>query len=234
MTDIYPTLCDAAGIAIPNPNAIDGISFWPQVLGAQGEPRQVIYTWYNGNSPPTDLSKTLRYAFTKDFKRYAPHANFPRGRFFDLRSDPLEMVGDRKVRVAWSHYHRGGLDLDKLDADQVAAYEELGTEIEAYRHVPVTGLRITCNQSSIEAGTSVSMQCQIMPAGATRQNIIWESSDPSVATVDKFGVLTAHAQGIARVSVYSWDDAYPVAANVPNTYSRDGVHDSIDITVENR
>lgn len=83
VTDIYPTLCAAAGITIPNLQAIDGISLWPQALGAPGEARQVIYTWYNG----------------------------------------------------------------------------------------------------------------------TRQNIIWESSHPAVATVDKFGVGTAHTPGTTRISV---------------------------------
>lgn len=63
VTDIYPTLCEAAGIKIPHPERIDGISFWPQVLGEPGEARDTIYTWYNGNNAATDSSKTLRYAF---------------------------------------------------------------------------------------------------------------------------------------------------------------------------
>ena len=73
---------------------MDGISFWQQALGAPGEPRQVIYTWYNANNKATDQSKLMRYAFNKHFKRYAPHANFPEGRFFDLRTDRLEQAGD--------------------------------------------------------------------------------------------------------------------------------------------
>ncbi len=234
VTDIYPTLCEAAGITIPNPDGLDGISFWPQVLGAEGEPRTSIYTWYNGNNPSTDLSKTLRYAFNKDFKRYAPHANFPQGRFFDLRSDPMEMAGDREVKVGWVHYHRSGLDVGKLDAEQQAAYEELGKVIEAHALVSVTGLRITNKEAAVRVGASISLRCQVIPAEATRQNIIWESSDPSVATVDKFGVLKAHAPGTVTVSVYSWEDAYPLATNVPNTYSRDGIQDSVEIAVKKR
>ena len=72
-------------------------------------PRQAIYTWYNGNNPSTDQSQVLRYAFNREFKRYAPHANFPEGRFFDLRSDPLEDIGDRKVKLHWVHFQRSGL-----------------------------------------------------------------------------------------------------------------------------
>ena len=35
VTDIYPTILEATGIPIPNRNGIDGISFWPQILGAR-------------------------------------------------------------------------------------------------------------------------------------------------------------------------------------------------------
>lgn len=233
VTDIYPTLCEAAGITIPNPKAIDGISFWPQVLGASGEPREVIYTWYNGNSPSTDLSKTLRYAFNKDFKRYAPHAHFPEGRFFDLRSDPFEMAGDRKVKVGWVHYHHSGLDISQLDADQRAVYEQLGRVIAAHDHVPVTGLKITTPDLTLDVKASVNLQCEIIPTEATRQNIIWESSNPAVVSVDKFGELTTHAQGTARISVYSWEDATPVASNLLETYSRNDIQDSIEVVVGN-
>ncbi len=231
VTDIYPTLCAVAGVTIPNPRAIDGINFWPQVMGAKGEPRKVIYTWYNGNSPSTDLSQVLRYAFNKEFKRYAPHADYPQGRFFDLRSDPLEMVGDRKVKRKFNHYHRSGLDLDKLTAEQQAAREELDKVIKAHREIPAASLRIISKETTVKAGSSIALKCSVCPTSATRQNIIWESSDPAVATIDKFGVLKAHAPGTAKITIYSWDDAYPVAANVPQTFSRKGIQDSINVKV---
>jgi len=231
VTDIYPTLCEAAGIEIPNPSAIDGISFWPQATGAPAQAREVIYTWYNGNNPVTDQSKLLRYAFNKEFKRYAPHANFPEGRFFDLRSDPLEMAGDRRVKIAWVHYHHSGLDITQLDDVQRAAYEQLGRVIKDHRYVAVTGLHIEGPNAPMKVGSSVTLDCQIIPAQATRQNVVWESSDPELATVDKFGVLTAHAPGTVKVTVYTWDDACPVAANVPQSYARHGVRDSIEAVI---
>lgn len=98
--DLYPTLLEAAGIAMPQAETIDGISFWSQAIGASSEEhRDHIYTWYNANHAITDLAEVLRYAFNKEFKRYAPHASFPDGRFFDLRSDPIELVGDRQVTI---------------------------------------------------------------------------------------------------------------------------------------
>lgn len=231
VTDIYPTLCEAAGVPIPNPDAIDGISFWPQARGGPGEARQVIYTWYNGNRPATDGSQTLRYAFSKEFKRYAPHANYPEGRFFDLRIDPLEQAGDRRVKVAWVHYHHGGLPVASLDADQRAAYEQLGDVITAHDRVPVTGLRIAAPARALRVGATLSLRCDVLPGQATRRNIIWESDNPAVASIDKFGVVTALTPGTARISVYSWEDAAPLAANLAEPYARTGIRDSVDLTI---
>jgi arylsulfatase A-like enzyme len=59
VTDIYPTICEAVEIEIPHPDRLDGISFWPQVIGETGKPRSSIYTWYNGNKPATDTSTVL-------------------------------------------------------------------------------------------------------------------------------------------------------------------------------
>ena len=40
--DIFPTMAEACNVTIPNAKDLDGISFWPQVLGEPGEPREVI------------------------------------------------------------------------------------------------------------------------------------------------------------------------------------------------
>lgn len=231
LTDIYPTICEAAGIEIPNPNAIDGISFWPQAIGADGESRDVIYTWYNGNHPYTDESTTLRYAFNKHFKRYAPHKGFPGGRFFDLRTDLLEQSGDHKVKVGWWHDHHSGLNVSKLDPEQQAAYKKLGRVIEEHCHVPVTRLKIRNGDISLAKGMSVDMDVDIIPNNATRQNVIWHSSDPAIASVDKFGKISGHQSGKVKLSVYSWDDAYPSSNNKKATFDSKGISDSVSVVV---
>ncbi len=231
IVDIYPTLAEAAGVTLPPSEAVDGISFWPQVIGAPGEPRQAIYTWYNANGTINDLSKVLRYAFDKEFKRYAPHANYPEGRFFDLRSDPLELAGERRVRVDWGHYHRSGLDQSTLNAEQREAYRRLGALIDEHAYVPVTDLVVEAKAPEIVVGEKTQLHAQATPSDATRQGIIWESDDPAVATVDKFGVVTAHQPGSVTIAAYSWDDAYPVAANADSTFSKAGVRGALTLTV---
>lgn len=232
LTDIYPTLFEAAGIPVPNSDKIDGKSFWPQATGKSADiHRETIYTWYNANQPSTDLSGLLEYAHTKEFKRYAPHKGFPQGRFFDLRTDPLEQAGKPVVKFSWDRWHYSGLDVAKLTPEQQAAYAALGKVLDANRYVPVEGLEIIKSEIPVRVGDSRTLECRVVPAHATRQNVIWESSDLSVASVDKFSTVTAHKPGRVTVTAYSWDDAYPVASNAARSFSKEGIRASVSLDV---
>lgn len=81
-TDILPTLCDAAGISIPQELVLDGKSFWAQLCGRPGNPRQWIYCWYSprqGND-----RRVVEFAFNRRYKLYKD------GRFYRLEDDPEE------------------------------------------------------------------------------------------------------------------------------------------------
>jgi arylsulfatase A len=41
-TDFLPTLCEAAGVAVPAEMKVDGRSFLPQLRGEKGTPREWI------------------------------------------------------------------------------------------------------------------------------------------------------------------------------------------------
>lgn len=227
LTDLLPTLCDAAGIQVSTADDLDGISFWPQATGqARSAHREAIYTWYNANNTCTDLNSLIEYAQTKQFKRYAPDRNFPEGRFFDLRTDLFETVGDRKVKTGWNRWHHSGLDVNELTPEQMQAYDELGKVLEENRYVSVERLQIEKNETPLRIGQTQKLRCRIFPENATRRNVIWESSDVSVATIDKFGAVTAYKPGKFKITAYSWDDAYPISANAQKTFLKNGVHAS--------
>ncbi|MFZ5830388.1 MAG: sulfatase-like hydrolase/transferase [Planctomycetota bacterium] len=233
LADLYPTLCEAVGIVPPNLNEIDGISFWPQMLGkTSAEHRQASYVWYNGNNSCNDLSELQEYAFDKQFKRYAPSAVFPRGRFFDLRADLFETGGATKVKApGWNKWHYSGLDLDNLTAEQQAAFDRLGKVLEANRPVPVKAIHISGDPLNLVPGEVSSLRAEITPRNATRNNIIWESSDPAVASVDKLGAVTAHRAGAATLSAYAWHDAMPLADGQSESFSRRGLSAHVKVTV---
>ncbi|MEM6771518.1 MAG: sulfatase-like hydrolase/transferase, partial [Bacteroidota bacterium] len=125
ITDIFPTIAEATGVTIPRASELDGISFWPQVMGKPEPHRDYVYAWWNGNKPVEDTSQLLRYAFTNDFKYYAPTPAFPEGRFFDLRTDSLELRGDRFEERKWRVRLYSGLDLNNLTQEQLKAYDQL-------------------------------------------------------------------------------------------------------------
>lgn len=81
--DFLPTLCDAAGI--PLPEGIDGVSFLPQLKGGTGTPREALYVWYSPRQRAD--SGVAEYAFDRGHKLYRD------GRLHDLSADPFE-TGD--------------------------------------------------------------------------------------------------------------------------------------------
>jgi len=81
-TDFLPTILDAAGVVTPPSHTLDGRTFLPQILGAEGQPREWIYSWY---SPRQSANLTVReFAFSHRYKLYRS------GEFFDLDKDVEE------------------------------------------------------------------------------------------------------------------------------------------------
>ncbi|MGJ8692538.1 MAG: sulfatase-like hydrolase/transferase [Thalassotalea sp.] len=233
LTDIYPTIAEAAGIEMPNAEQIDGISFWQQATGQSiVEPREHIYTWYIGNETYKDKDIVLRYAFNKNFKLYAPDKDFPNGRFFDLRSDLLERVGDTVKEYRWGLLRYSGLDKNKLTAEQQAGYQALVKILKEHEIQAVNKLSIKADKSNLSVGETVLLTSVVTPQQAKRQGVIWTSSDEQILTVNKFGEVSAHQAGSATISIYSWDDAYPVAANRKETFYRNGISASQTFTVK--
>lgn len=232
LTDIYPTIAEAAGVDIPNLDTIDGISFWAQAKGTTEEHRDVIHAWYNANNPYTSKDTVIEYAFDKNFKRYAPSKRFPEGRFFDLRTDLLERVGDQVEELKWGILQYSGLQIEGLAEEQKEAYNRLGEVLEKNKLVAVEGLKIKAPTSKIVTGETYQLHCDISPSNATRRNVIWESSDPAVLHVNKFGEVTALAKGTATIRIFSWDDARPLSKNLEETYLKTGINDELTFVVK--
>ena len=232
LTDLLPTLCELADINIPHKEEIDGISFWPQVTGNQNEAhRENLYTWYNANRAMADQSKLITYAQEIGFKRYGPDTNYPNGRFFDLRTDPFERAGAQKVKFDWNNWHHSGLDISKLTKAQSAAYDRLGAVLESNAYRPVSAVKIVAPPSRLKINESIVLQKLISPEDASMRSVIWESSDPGIARVDKFGNVTARQPGVVTISLFSWDDERPVADGKNAALTRSGLSDQITLSV---
>lgn len=75
-TDFLPTMCEAAGVLLPDGQPCDGHSLLEQLRGRKGQPREWIYVWH-----PT---REREFAADQRFKLYAG------GQMFDYAADALE------------------------------------------------------------------------------------------------------------------------------------------------
>ena len=80
-SDFLPTLADVMGITIPDSVSMDGISFYPQMLGEEGPVREFVYVFYRPGKPGFPPAT---YVHNKNWKLYES------GGFYNIKEDPLE------------------------------------------------------------------------------------------------------------------------------------------------
>ena len=90
IVDILPTVADAAGIDLPGDQTFDGMSFWDQLQGNEGTPRQWIYTYYwpqphKRSHDRPEQHPEIAYARDQRYKLYST------GELFDVTEDRLEL-----------------------------------------------------------------------------------------------------------------------------------------------
>jgi arylsulfatase A len=111
-TDFLPTLCAAAGAAVPNDLPVDGHSFLPQLRGEKGQPRDWTYCWYAPNqNGRVDVPR--EFAADRRYKLYRG------GEFYDYAADPQE---------------KKPLDPKSLPAEAAAARSMLQAALDKYKN----------------------------------------------------------------------------------------------------
>ncbi len=96
------------------------------------------------------------------------------------------------------------------------AYDANGNGYELYSdqwyirydyYKPVTGISLL-GESTVPLGSEVPFGYTTSPADATNQEVLWSSSDPTVATVDQKGRVTGKKIGQATITVQAKDGGY--------------------------
>jgi uncharacterized protein YjdB len=67
--------------------------------------------------------------------------------------------------------------------------------------VPVTGVTLDKDTLILAVNATANLVPTVLPSGATNKNVTWESDDPSKATVDSTGKVTAVAAGNTTIYV---------------------------------
>ena len=74
--------------------------------------------------------------------------------------------------------------------------------------IPVTGVKIDRDSASMTEGGRITLKATVSPSGATVYGVVWSSSDPSVASVDQSGNVTAKKSGTAVITVTTMDGGF--------------------------
>lgn len=74
--------------------------------------------------------------------------------------------------------------------------------------VKVSSLYITGTKWLNEEGGTTQLTAVISPENATNKNVIWTSSDPSVATINSDGIVTAIADGTTTITATAQDTGW--------------------------
>jgi len=75
-------------------------------------------------------------------------------------------------------------------------------------NVPVTGITLLQTFDSIGISTTTRLISTVEPSNATNKNVIWSSSDTSIATVSETGIVTGVADGSTTITVTTEDGSF--------------------------
>ena len=101
-------------------------------------------------------------------------------------------------------------------SDTINGYNSGGGET-----IDVTGVSLSPNSTSVEAGKDVTLTATVAPSNASNQGVSWSTSDASVATVSG-GIVTGVAEGSATITVTTSDGDFTATCAVTVTASSGG------------
>ncbi len=87
----------------------------------------------------------------------------------------------------------------------LGAFEYLVLTNADVPNIPVTDVTVTPSAVTVKAGLSAGLTATVIPSNATNQAVSWSTNNPSVATVDANGVVTAITAGMATITVTTAD-----------------------------
>ena len=100
--------------------------------------------------------------------------------------------------------------------------------------VATTGLDLNQNDISLVEGDSETLTATVTPDNATNKAVTWKSSDPTVATVDNNGKVTAIKKGTATITATTEDGGFTdmCEVSVACSHANTTTHTAVDSTCQ--
>lgn len=107
------------------------------------------------------------------------------------------------------------------EADIIVKTAEGGFTDQCHVYVTCSVKSLTLNKAStkLDVGASETLTATITPENATHKEVRWVSSDPTVASIDDTGKITALKKGFCTITAYSFGDAFSASCEV-EVYAR--------------
>ena len=112
---------------------------------------------------------------------------------------------------------------DEWKNDGKGYYKECACGDKSYASaVPVLGVTLDKQTMNLTAGSTGSLTANINPANAANKSLTWTSDNTAVATVNENGVVTAVAEGTAKITVKTADGEKTAVCTVTVTAKTSG------------
>lgn len=136
---------------------------------------------------------------------------YEQGDTADFTDGEIEVIYENKAKQALpiTMDMISGADTSKVGQQTVTVSYAGGS---AQFNIEVKGVEVedlTLNKVRVDVNAldTYQLQATIAPANASNKELIWESSDPDVATVTETGLVQGLTKGTATITVYSHDKA---------------------------
>ena len=90
----------------------------------------------------------------------------------------------------------------------------LTAEITVHVIVKAEKVEIVSDVTELKYGESITLEKSFTPVNTTNQNVIWSSSDPTIATVDEDGKVTGTGKGSVTITVTSEDGGFTASKEI--------------------
>jgi len=129
--------------------------------------------------------------------------------FYENGSNKIGEDATAPYSFTWTNVAEGAYALTARAVDNEGVSRvSLSSNITVQIPVDVTGVDLVEVTGPIAVDASVPLEAVISPADATNQNLLFETNDPSIATVTQNGTLNAISEGTITLTVTTADGGF--------------------------
>ncbi|PFG14408.1 sucrose-6-phosphate hydrolase SacC (GH32 family) [Bacillus sp. es.036] len=158
-----------------------------------------VEKWYQGGEVDTD-SETINLHVYVDRSEINAYLNEQKG--LTTRAYPTR--DDAKGVQLWANEQSESVTVKSLQVWEMNS---------AYEKVNATGVSLNPDTLELIAGDTERLTPEVAPAQATNKEVIWTSSNPSVATVVN-GKVTAHSEGATTIKAETRDGGHTATSAI--------------------